>query len=286
MVTANTGKRLREGHQLHTVGPYQFGDSAANFWQRLLICRGCNFSSVIFQKRSFQNRGKAREVELLDVVVWNLPLSTVKVMSFADSCLILTPATRSQGMRIDSGMGINSTDPVSETEIPNRSSESSPMSAAGKPSKTPVHVTDDSERSHRRKRNEYIAASETMQQDTPVEATKDSRPPKRKLGGLHRSGPVLEDEQNGDAGPSSSETKVTLPQHERIQEVEPLDISYVCTPASLKLKGVLVSRLIGATTSGRIQVVSCIESKLSLRRALQAFSDCSYSFRLIYHEEG
>jgi hypothetical protein len=188
-------------------------------------------------------------------------------------------------MRIDSGMGINSTDPVSEAGILDRSSGSSPISAAGKPLKTPVHVTDDSERSNREKRNESIESTEFMQQDTPVEATNDSRPPKRQLGGLHRSGPVLEDEHNGGAGPSSSETKVTLPQHERIQEVEPLDISYVCTPASLKLKGVLLSRLIGVAPSGRIQVVSCIESKLSLRRALQDFSDCSYSFRLIYHEE-
>jgi hypothetical protein len=207
-------------------------------------------------------------------------------MTIADGCLLLTPATRSQGIRIDSGIGINSTDPVSETKILDRSSKSSPMSAAGKPLKRPLHVTDDSERSYRGKRNESIESSESMQQDTPVEATNDSRQPIRRLGGLHRSGPVLEDEQNGGAGPSSSETKVTLPQHERIQEVEPLDISYVCTPASLKLKGVLISRLIGATPSGRIQVVSCIESKLSLRRALQAFSDCSYSFRLIYHEEG
>jgi hypothetical protein len=86
----------------------------------------------------------------------------------------------------------------------------------------------------------------------------DNKTPKRKLGALKRSGPLLEEEQSSEqetAGPSS-QTNPTLAQHERIQQVEALDISYRCTPASLKLKGVLVSRLSEAAPSGRIQVVS------------------------------
>lgn len=181
-------------------------------------------------------------------------------MPVRDSCLVLHPAARNERILIDSGMAMNSTDPVSEAETVDRSTESSPISAAGKPLKTPMHVTDDSERSEGGRRNESLASSESMEQDIRIEASSDSRESKRKLGGLNRSGPVLEEEDKGDAGPSSSETKVTLPQHERIQEVEPLDISYVCTPASLKLKGLLVSRLMEAGPSGRIQVVSAIES--------------------------
>jgi hypothetical protein len=136
--------------------------------------------------------------------------------------------------------------------------ESSPISTSGKHCKPSIQVTDESERSEYRKMKESLESDDSMQNSSPGVAH-DSRTPKRKLGALHRSGPILEEEhsseQNG-TGTSSSETKPTLPQHKLIQETEPLDISYSCTPASLQLKGLLISRLIEVTPLGRIQVVS------------------------------
>eukprot|EP00537_Pseudo-nitzschia_pungens_P000623 CAMPEP_0172370716 /NCGR_PEP_ID=MMETSP1060-20121228/39217_1 /TAXON_ID=37318 /ORGANISM="Pseudo-nitzschia pungens, Strain cf. cingulata" /LENGTH=955 /DNA_ID=CAMNT_0013096073 /DNA_START=204 /DNA_END=3071 /DNA_ORIENTATION=+ len=66
----------------------------------------------------------------------------------------------------------------------------------------------------------------------------------------------------------SSESNIqslTLPQHERIQHVEPLDINYRSTPASLKLREVLISRLGLIAPTGRIQVID-----LSRRGLLQS----------------
>jgi Ran GTPase-activating protein (RanGAP) involved in mRNA processing and transport len=128
-----------------------------------------------------------------------------------------------------------------------------------KPS-SPRQVTDESETSECKKKKNPVDADTNMRR--PVGASvKDNvseRPQKRKMGSLLRSGPVLEEEQQSSehavSGPSSA-SNPSLPQHERIQEVEPLDISYCCTPATLQLKGVLVSRLSDVTPSGRIQVV-------------------------------
>lgn len=58
----------------------------------------------------------------------------------------------------------------------------------------------------------------------------------------------------------SSIRSPTLPQHERIQHVEPLDINYRSTPACLKLREVLISRLRLIEPTGRIQVVSSFKS--------------------------
>jgi hypothetical protein len=56
----------------------------------------------------------------------------------------------------------------------------------------------------------------------------------------------------------TSTSNPTLPQHQQPQprEVEPLDISYRYTHASLKLKETLLLRLSVAAPTGRIQVVS------------------------------
>eukprot|EP00536_Pseudo-nitzschia_multiseries_P007644 jgi/Psemu1/196088/e_gw1.181.26.1 len=54
---------------------------------------------------------------------------------------------------------------------------------------------------------------------------------------------------------ASNVQTLTLPQHERIQHVEPLDINYRSTPASLKLRDVLISRLGLISPTGRIQVI-------------------------------
>lgn len=75
---------------------------------------------------------------------------------------------------------------------------------------------------------------------------------KKQDSGLKRAGPVMEDDQQS----SSNTEPPTLPQHQRIQYVEPQDINYRSTPASLKLREVLLSRLHLIAPSGRIQVVS------------------------------
>lgn len=51
-------------------------------------------------------------------------------------------------------------------------------------------------------------------------------------------------------------TTTTLPQHQQFREVTPVDINYRCTPASVKLKETLVTRLAMAFPSGKIQFVS------------------------------
>lgn len=74
----------------------------------------------------------------------------------------------------------------------------------------------------------------------------------RKESLMKRTGPVMEDGQQSSV---STIRSPTLPQHERIQHVEPLDINYRSTPACLKLREVLVSRLRLIAPSGRIQVI-------------------------------
>ena len=71
--------------------------------------------------------------------------------------------------------------------------------------------------------------------------------------GMKRAGPVMEGDQQSSVSDIRSPT---LPQHERIQHVEPLDINYRSTPACLKLREMLVSRLHLIAPTGRIQVVS------------------------------
>ena len=70
---------------------------------------------------------------------------------------------------------------------------------------------------------------------------------------MKRTGPVMEDDQQSSV---STLRSPTLPQHERIQHVEPLDINYRSTPACLKLREALISRLHLIAPTGRIQVVS------------------------------
>jgi hypothetical protein len=76
-------------------------------------------------------------------------------------------------------------------------------------------------------------------------------PAKRGLGSLMRSGPTLQDEQSS-SSPVASES---MPQHEQLEEVEPMDISYVCTPGALKIKSMLLTRLSDASPGGLLQVV-------------------------------
>jgi hypothetical protein len=182
----------------------------------------------------------------------------------SESCLVIHPTTRNEGMGRDSGMGITSRGTVGEIgtfRTPDRSSQNSPVHPS-----SPRQVTDESETSECKKKTKSLDSNTKMRQVTANDKDATEKTPKRKLGSLQRSGPVLEEEQqsseNASSGPCSERNR-TLPQHERIQEVEALDISYCCTPASLKLKAVLVSRLSDVSPSGRIQVVRSMNSLLS-----------------------
>jgi hypothetical protein len=164
-------------------------------------------------------------------------------------------------MRRDAGMGItrDSVDEVDSFHSADRSSQISPVSmkSPGSPS-SPRQVTDGSEMSEYgdRKATENI---EKPQQDQQEKEDGNALPSKRPSASLTRAGPSMQEEQqsssNCTSGPGSESYK-SLPQHERIQEVEPLDISYQYTEGSLKMKEFLISRLTDAAPSGRLQVVS------------------------------
>ena len=71
-----------------------------------------------------------------------------------------------------------------------------------------------------------------------------------------QDGSVMEDDQQSSL---SNRQDITLPQHETIEPVqplEPLDINYRSTPACLELRAALMSRLRLIAPTGRIQVVS------------------------------
>jgi hypothetical protein len=62
-------------------------------------------------------------------------------------------------------------------------------------------------------------------------------------------------QQASDASTSAA-PRETIPQHQQFGEITAVDISYRYTPASIKLKDTLVSRLSMAFPTGMIQVVS------------------------------
>jgi hypothetical protein len=101
----------------------------------------------------------------------------------------------------------------------------------------------------------------------------ESRLQKRKIETIEVSGKEEEEGKEGSSG-RSSEGAPSLPQHEQIRPVEPMDINYCATPASIRLKDLLISRLDAAVHTGRIQVVSTI-------RALGSCSNCHVPLVLI-----
>jgi len=182
-------------------------------------------------------------------------------MPISDSCLLLSPASDG-AMAIE--MGSRSDEPVKGSEaISQRSAPPPPIRETRM--KSSIHVTDDSDRSDWGKRNESPESNESMQQSIAEEEETNEtngtnmmngfRAPKRKLGAIETEGPILEAEEAGD-GPDSVDTeKLTLPQHERIRHVEPLDISYTSTAASENLRSALIARLRDIYEFGRIQVI-------------------------------
>lgn len=174
-------------------------------------------------------------------------------MPISDSCLLLSPATTDGAMAIE--MGNRSDEPMKGSGPISKRSEAPRPIGESRIKSSSFHVTDDSERSDSRKRNESPASNDSMQQSVNEQETNGFRAPNRKLVAIESEGPIPEKEESGEGPDSVDAEKLTLPLHERIRHVEPLDISYTSTPASENLKDVLIARLQDIYEFGRIQVV-------------------------------
>lgn len=185
----------------------------------------------------------------------------------SESCLVISPPARNEGMQQEPRMGITSRSAVGEVgavldpEIALRRNQN-PCARSNntentgiKASKAPRAVTE--------------SATESETSDTEMKGAHDSPLTDRECGTTDRSrnhqkrkidsmGEPGENEEEGKQGSSgtSFDDNPSLPQHERIHPVEPLDISYCATPQTIRLKEVLLGRLDASTLTGRIQVVS------------------------------
>ena len=164
--------------------------------------------------------------------------------------LVLSPTSR-KAMPGDSDMGINSRGAVRDVET--------------------LLASERSRRRHQSACTNNSNNSAVMQQTTPRAVTEsDASDTDTKLaqgsgeGGKLQKRKIEKIEGQGeeDQGPSgvNSVAGQSLPQHEQILPVDPMDISYCATPASLRLRAVLLSRLDAAVHTGKIQVVSSIKT--------------------------
>jgi hypothetical protein len=183
----------------------------------------------------------------------------------SESCLVLSPPPR-KAMPRDSEMGINSRGSVNDVETflePERSRRRN---------KSAISNSARSEAVKQSQSQTPLAVTESDASDTEMKGAQKStlagggsragenRLQKRKIETIEGSEKAEEEGKDGSSGRSSEGTP-SLPQHEQIEQirpVEPMDISYSATPASLRLKGSLLSRLDAAIHTGRIQVVRTI----------------------------
>ncbi len=175
----------------------------------------------------------------------------------SESCLVISPPARNEVMQRESGMGINSRGAVTDvgavldpdTPLRRKQSMNNASISVNKQMKAPRAVTETDARGSEVKGFQELPSSN---RDNGIG---ESRFQKRKVETMEG---VEHDGGEGKQGSSgaNSENNSSLPQHKQIQSVEPLDISYCATPATLRLKDILMSRLDAAVLSGRIQVVS------------------------------
>jgi len=95
---------------------------------------------------------------------------------------------------------------------------------------------------------------------------------------------IQEDEGKPGSSEACADKTVSLPLHEQIKPVEPLDISYSATPQSLKLRDILMHRLDVAVHTGRIQVVSVHAPSLTTHPTV-IIAQALIAFRLTYRGE-
>jgi hypothetical protein len=86
--------------------------------------------------------------------------------------------------------------------------------------------------------------------------------------GLKRAGPCLHEEQSSSICSTTGATSETMPQHEQLEDMQPLDISYQFTEMSLKVKKVLLTRLTDAVPTGVLQLVRASEGDLGVHVSL------------------
>jgi hypothetical protein len=207
----------------------------------------------------------------------------------SESCIVIHLASRDVGMGRDADMGIsrdsssirqvdasfriadnNNNNNNNNNNRPSQISSVSSMKSPGSPRQVTENGGEMSECGGQKSKTSSIEDSsinpkqQQLQQDQ--EGKQDDQNDDNALipsgnRPLTRTGPSMpqdEEQQSSSSGPGWSESYKTLPQHERIQEVEPLDISYQYTEGSLKMKSFLLSRLTGAAPTGRLQVVSTV----------------------------
>lgn len=185
-------------------------------------------------------------------------------------CLVLNPAPSNKRLRQDIGMGIVANGAVGQISV-------------SKTGRSKVKIpTGLSEYSIGELHQPMQSKHTTRQQKASVDIT-SVETPKRKIGSLKRSGPVLKEEPGESA--CANNTQQSRPQHEQIQDVAPLDVSYCSTPASIKIKHILMSRLIEATPWARIQVVSIYFTILASVISNIYVLTTLMLYRLICHEE-
>jgi hypothetical protein len=109
--------------------------------------------------------------------------------------------------------------------------------------------------------NDQYHDTTKQQVDDPAAVSNGSPGNESATGPLPTPPPTIKDDNPMEQGTSSGSPDCisSLPQHQHQQQA-PLDISYRSTPASLKLKETLLSRLSMSFPTGRIQVVRSIEN--------------------------
>lgn len=170
----------------------------------------------------------------------------------SESCLVISPPARNEGMQRESGMGINSRGAVSDigtvldpdTSLRRKRSVNNSSTGVKQGKGTKMAIANDDQGHSMKGPQEWTSNSREKgigESSVPMQNPQSSE----------------KDEDEGTQGRSgtSSDNNPSLPQHKQIQSVEPLDISYCATPATLRLKDVLVSRLDAAVLTGRIQVI-------------------------------
>jgi len=174
-------------------------------------------------------------------------------------------------MQPDSGMGINSRSAVGEVgavmdpEMALRRNQSACATSnntgntAVKLTRAPRAVTE-RETSDTEMKGPLGSPSTDQESGTTDESRTQKRKPGTLVPGQHK--------KEGKQGSSGTiyDSRPSLPQHEQIQPVQPLDISYCATPQTLSLREVLMARLDASTLTGRIQVVSSTLTLFSFLR--------------------
>jgi hypothetical protein len=201
----------------------------------------------------------------------------------SESCLIFSPPSSSEGMPGDNDMGVSALGPVCEiASVPDRPpdrnlSKCLPQDNDGKKNDVKHSRT----------------VTESDNSDTEIKGPPTSSVVKAEAKEGLRNWKVttsigsIQGEDEGKPGPSegSVNNSVSLPLHEQINPMEPLDISYSNTPQSLRLTGVLMQRLGVAMNTGRIQVVSAAGPH-AIPSPMGSFLIPFFAARLIYRGEG